>query len=714
LRRRRSFTPASLRGARLPIAAGLLLLTWIAPVLCGADESEPYDLLIRGAQVIDGSGAAGAVADVGIRKGRIAAVGDLRDSRATKSIDAKGLVLCPGFVDLHSHADRTILELRDAENYVRQGVTTLVVGNCGSSPVDAAAFFRGLHDGGAGVNIVLLIGHGSVRVAEVGDRNVAPTAEQLAGMQRRVGQMMEAGAVGLSTGLRYRPGAYADTKEVIAVAREIAPYGGFYATHMRDEGEQIMEALEEALTIGREAKTPVHVSHHKISSASVWGLTRLTLARIDQARAGGMDVTLDHYPYGAGSSGISLMVPQPLVAGGPQAFRERIAGDDERRRVLEAVEQDMRLKLFERGQDPKQVAHLRAALARIQVASLSEDTKLEGKNLAEILDLRGTPLSLRAGAELIVELVGRGAGAIYHTIDDREGGDVDRVMQHAQTCFASDGVVPQFGEGHPHPRSYGTYPRVLARYVRERGLLTWEAAIHKMTGLPARRLGWTDRGLVKPGHWADLVLLDPERIRDAATFAAPHQHAEGVVHVLIGGEPVLEAGRMTTQRPGRPVYSVPVADSAETKLRRDVVELLSQHDGRFGVLAATSDGREVFAFAADERFFLGPAGESREKAELPTLREAKVRDVPPTTTGSFHWRPHVAEEKAGGKPAGAESALPVVRRLDAAAITHVRLPDGRTLHVIAAYVGLPEDELAPASDAMQRQLSKLIYDYAAR
>jgi dihydroorotase/N-acyl-D-amino-acid deacylase len=676
-----------------------------------ADEkAESFDLLIRGAKVIDGTGGESVVADVAIDDGRITRIGKLDGLRADKTIDAAGLVLCPGFVDLHNHADRTILELRDAENYVRQGVTTLVVGNCGSSPVDAAGFFRSLHAGGAGVNIVLLIGHGSVRVAEVGDRSVAPTEEQLAGMHRRVRQMMEAGAVGLSTGLRYRPGAYAETPEVIAVTREIAPYGGFYATHMRDEGEQILEALEEALRIGREAEVPVHVSHHKISSASVWGLTRLTLARIDQARAGGMDVTLDHYPYGAGSSGISLMVPQPLVAGGAEAFRERIAKPEERQRVLESVEALMTRKLFESGQDPERPEHVRVALARIQVARLAENTELEGKNLAQILDLRKTPVTLRSGAELIVELVGQGAAAIYHTIDDRPGGDVDRVMQHPYTSISSDGVVPQFGEGHPHPRSYGTYPRLLARYVRERGVINWETAIHKMTGLPAERLGWSDRGLIKPGYRADVVLLDPERIRDTATFAAPHQYAEGVRHVLIGGEFVLEDGKLTGRRPGRPLYCVPVVNSPEAKLRRDVLALLSRFDARCGVLAVTDDGREVFAFNADDRFPFLPAspadGDRNGKrddaaAEEIALRDANLREAAPTVTGKLHIHPH---DDGKGEP----------RRVDVASLTHVRLPDGGRLHVAAAVSGVNETDAPAASEVLGQTLVKRIFEHLSR
>jgi dihydroorotase/N-acyl-D-amino-acid deacylase len=334
---------------------------------------------------------------------------------------------------------------------------------------------------------------------------------------------------------------------------------------MRDEGTKILEALDEALTIGRQAGVPVHISHHKISSASVWGLTTQTLDRIDKARAAGMDVTLDQYPYGAGSSGIALMVPQPAVAGGPEAFQKRIADRAFLNQVLRAVEQEVIQKLYEPGQAPANARDTEVALARIQLARSPKDKSLEGKDLAAILKQRQTPVSLKAGAELIVELVAAGATAIYHTVDDRPGKDVERILRHPQTCISSDGSVFPFGERHPHPRSYGTYPRVLARYVREQKVLSWEEAIHKMTGLPARRLRWTDRGEIKPGYWADIVLLKPDEVRDQATFETPHRYAVGIEHVLIRGEFVLKAGRMTGKRPGQPILAVPPKKAPASK-----------------------------------------------------------------------------------------------------------------------------------------------------
>jgi dihydroorotase/N-acyl-D-amino-acid deacylase len=570
---------------------------------CASPAPAPpaFDVVIRGGLLVDGSGAPGRRADLGILGGRIAAVGELA-APGREEVNAAGRVVSPGFVDLHSHADGGILQFRDAENYIRQGVTTLLCGNCGMSPTDFAGFFRRLREGGTGPNIALLIGHGSVRAAVVGNENVAAAPAQRERMGALIRSGMEAGAVGLSTSLRYGTGAYAPTEEIVEMAAAVAPYGGLYATHMRDEGSRILEALEEALRIGREAGVPVEVSHHKISSASAFGRTRETLAMIDRARAGGADVMLDQYPYGAGSSAISLCVPQTSLSGGLAAFRERVSDPARRAAILEAVEGFFVEKLFEAGQSPGEAGRAAAALARIQIARAAHDPKLEGRNLAQILESRGTPLTLRNGAELVVELVAQGVSAIYHTIDDRPGGDVDRVMRHPMTSIASDGSVFEFGSGNPHPRSYGCFPRLLARYVRERKLLTLEQAVHKMTGLPARRLGWTDRGTLAPGRWADVVVFDPATVEDRATFLEPHRHSAGVEHVLVRGRFVLKAGAMTGARPGRPIASVPAARTPETILRRDLLAILEEQDGETGLHVALEDGRWEFAINAEIPF----------------------------------------------------------------------------------------------------------------
>jgi N-acyl-D-aspartate/D-glutamate deacylase len=670
------------------LSALLALLLISSPSAGAAEPAGKFDLLIRNARIIDGTGRPAFRADVAIREGRIAAVARLDQAAAREVIDGTPYVLCPGFIDLHNHGDHGILQFRAAENFVRQGATTLVCGNCGSSPTDVPAFLRQLRDGGAGVNVVLLIGHGSVRQSVLGDRTDAPSAKELAQMRRLVQQAMEAGAVGMSSGLRYRPGAYAKTEEVIALAREVAPYGGFYATHMRDEGTKIMEAMDEALTIGRRAGVPVHISHHKISSASVWGLTTQTLGRIDQARAAGMDVTLDQYPYDAGSSAIALMVPQPAVSGGPEAFQKRIADPDYRKQILRAVEQEVIEKLYAPDQAPANARDTTAALARIQLARSPRDKALEGKNLTEILEARRTPVTLQSGADLIVELVAAGATAIYHTIDDRPGRDLERVLRHPQTCIASDGSVFPFGERHPHPRSYGTYPRVLARYVRGQKLLSWEEAIHKMTGLPARRLGWTDRGEIKPGYWADLVLLKPDEVRDEATFQTPHRYAVGIEHVLIRGEFLLKAGQMTGKRPGRPIFSVPVAQTPETRLRRDLLELLARYDGRFGLYAEPAGGGAAVAINADDPFPVGQVPGVAVRGPAMPLREF-IRLL-----AGAEQKSHVHRS-----PAGVEH--PYYRLYE-----RLSLPDGRTWYVSVAYDRPPADQVEPIAEMVRGELRK--------
>lgn len=667
-----------------------------AAATVASGEKGVFDIVIQNGMLIDGSGQAAVRADVGIRNGRIAAVGDLEALPRSTVVNAEGKVVCPGFVDLHSHADRGILKFRDAENYIRQGVTTLVCGNCGSSPTDVPKFFRDLRNGGTGPNIVLLIGHGSVRGAVVGDKNVAPTKAQLAEMRKLTRRAMEAGAAGMSTSLRYGLGAYAETEEVIAIAKELVPFGGFYATHMRDEGTRIIEALEEALRIGREAGIPVHVSHHKISSASVFGLTRQTLARIDQLRHAGFDVTLDQYPYGAGSGGTSLYVPQSSLSGGLAEFRKRIADPRQHTEIVEAVEELLVRKLYEAGQSPSDPKHTAEALARVQIARARHNPKLEGQNIPQILKSRQTAITLRNGALLLVELVSQGVKGINHTLEDRPGGDVDRVMLHPRTCVASDGGVFEFGTGNPHPRSYGCYPRVLGRYVRDRKLLSIERAIHKMTALPAERLGWTNRGLIKPGYWADVVVFDPKTVSDKATFLKPHQYSVGIEHVIVRGQFVLKAGKMTGLRPGRPVASVPSAKTPATKLRRDLLDILQSQDGRFGLFVTLPGREDALGINADDPFSMHGLTEARLSKPRLSVRELAHELLPSTAT-----RLHALDTKHDTGKTDRSGRYMAMRRHS--------LPDKKqTFTVVLVYDGLSKAGLASVANSVMKQTAARI------
>ncbi|HEY8470034.1 MAG TPA: D-aminoacylase [Longimicrobiales bacterium] len=511
----------------------------LAAAGCGAGSGgEAYDLLITGGTVVDGTGAPGYAADVAVREGRIVRVSrePLRRESAARVIDASGHVVAPGFIDLHAHLD-PLLRLPGAESHVRQGVTTALGGPDGTAPLPLAAYLDSAQALGLGMNVAFLAGHNTIRRRVMGTANRAPTEEELARMRELVAQAMEEGAFGLSTGLRYVPGAFATTDEVVELARVAAQHGGIYTSHLRDEGLHLLEGVAEALEIGRRAGIPVVLTHHKVVGKPMWGSSQRTLAMIDSARAAGTDVMADQYPYTATYTGISVLVPSWALAGGDSAFLRRLEvpalRDSIVRGIIWNIEND-------RGGGD---------LSRVQLARVSWDRTLEGRTLRDWAEREGRPPTSETGAELVIEAIRRGgASAIYHVLDE---GDVERIMRHPHTAIASDGRLTQPGEGHPHPRWYGTFPRVLGQYVRERGVLTLEEAVRKMTTLPADRLGLADRGRITEGAWADLVIFDPETVADRATFEDPHQYPEGIPYVIVNGVPVVDGGRFTDARPGR-------------------------------------------------------------------------------------------------------------------------------------------------------------------
>lgn len=506
---------------------------------CAGDvpESTAWDLLIAGGTVIDGTGASGRAADVAVRDGRIVRVGpDIERDSAARIIDATGLTVAPGFIDLHAHLD-PLLRLPGAESAARQGVTTALGGPDGSSPWPLAAYLDSAAAAGLGINVAFLVGHNTIRREVMGSENRAPTGPELDRMKEMVAQGMDDGAFGLSTGLRYIPGAFAETDEVVELARVAAERGGIYTSHLRDEGMQLIDGVAEAIEIGRRAGIPVVLTHHKVIGRPMWGSSARTLAMIDSARAAGIDVMADQYPYTASYTGISVLVPQWALAGGEEALIARlddpVLRDSIVRGIIWNIEND-------RGGGD---------LARVQLALVEWDRSLEGGTLADWANREGLPLTPASGAELVIRAMRQGgASAIYHVMDE---GDVERIMRHPFTAIASDGRLVQPGEGHPHPRWYGTFPRVLARYVRERGVLTLEEAVRKMTGLPADRLRLADRGRIAVGAAADIVVFDPSTIIDRATFEEPHQYPGGIPYVIVNGEPVVDDGRYTEARPGR-------------------------------------------------------------------------------------------------------------------------------------------------------------------
>jgi N-acyl-D-amino-acid deacylase len=495
-----------------------------------------FDLLIRNARVVDGTGNPWYRADIGVRSGRIAAVGNLREATASRTIDARERVVAPGFIDVHTHVEGTVEKLPRGDNYLMDGVTTIVTGNCGGSVADLAALFARLEKIGIGLNIASLIGHNTVRREVMGTANRHATAEEIARMRALVEQGMRDGAVGFSTGLIYIPGTYSSSDEVVALAKAAARHGAVYASHMRDEGARVLEAIEEALRVGREAGMRVQLSHFKIDSRRLWGSSEKSLALVEKARRDGVDVVVDQYPYDRSSTNLGITLPSWALADGPEEVKKRLADPATRARIAREMEQKV-----------KSLGHKNYSYA--MVASCEFDRTLEGKTITEIAVLRGRRKKLKDEIETILEIqAAGGAQMVYHSMGEK---DVDRIMRYPNTSVASDGGIREFGVGVPHPRSYGTNARVLDEYVRERGVLTLEDAIRKMTSLPARTFGFRDRGQAREGFWADLVIFDPARVQDKATFQQPHQYAEGFDFVLVNGVLMVEDGKLTDARGGK-------------------------------------------------------------------------------------------------------------------------------------------------------------------
>jgi N-acyl-D-amino-acid deacylase len=509
-------------------------LAWLISVAAYAAD---YDVLIRGARVADGTGNPWYRADIGVRGGRIAKIGALGRATAGRVIDAADRVVAPGFIDVHTHIEQGIFRVPRADSYLLDGVTTLVTGNCGGSATDLREWFARLTSTKTGPNIAALIGHNSVRTAAMGTANRQATPDELAKMRTLVEQAMRDGAVGFATGLWYVPGTYAKTEEVVALAKAAAQFGGVYATHMRDEGMSVEAAIDEAINIGRASGLRVQISHFKIIDKRRWSNSAKTLAKVEQARREGLDVVVDQYPYTAASASIDIFFPRDVLADGPSAIRERLTSPASRKRVAAEMRDNATLR---QGQNDYAFA---------VIADFPEDRTLEGRTISEINVAKGRPRSVDAEIETLIEMRLKGRPSIvYHTMSDE---DVDRIMAHPLTAIASDGSLMPLGEGIPHPRTYGTNARVFAKYVREKRLLTLEEAVRKMTSLPARTFGMKDRGEVREGFAADLVIFDPAKVTDRAMFEKPHQYSAGFDYVLVNGVTVVDNGVANSERPGQ-------------------------------------------------------------------------------------------------------------------------------------------------------------------
>ncbi len=497
---------------------------------------QEYDLIIKNGSVYDGSGNAPIKADVAIINDRIVKIGDLTSAKAKKNIDAEGLAVAPGFIDLHAHLE-PLLDLPGAESALRQGVTTSLGGPDGSSPWPIGKYLDKADSIGMSMNVAFLVGHNTVRKNIMSLENRAPTEAELTAMQKQIKQGMQEGAFGMSTGLKYIPGAFSEVNEVISLSKQASKYNGIYTSHLREEGIGLFEAVAEAIQIGKEANIPIVLTHHKAIGTKMWGGSVKTLAMVDSARKLGIDVMMDQYPYNASYTGIGVLIPSWSRAGGTEGFKNRVNNpilkDSIKRGIIHNI-------LYDRGG---------ADLHRIQFALVEWKKDLEGRTLHDWLVERNLEPTVENGAELVIEAqLNGGASCVYFAMDD---GDVERIMKHPQTMIASDGRLVAPGDGHPHPRWYGTFPRVLGLYVREKKVLPLEVAIQKMTMMPADRLGLKERGRIQENAFADIVVFDPETVIDKATFQDPHQYPEGIDYVIVNGVVSVDDGEFKDARSGR-------------------------------------------------------------------------------------------------------------------------------------------------------------------
>lgn len=534
----------------------------------GRKELLEFNILIKNGRVIDGTGNPWYKANMGICNGRIASIGALEKAEAKTIIDVSGLAVAPGFIDMHTHSDFNYLVNPRAESKIRQGVTTEVIGNCGSSAAPLTDTFRKrimrtmpfleeagadldwstmaeylqrLERQGVSLNVAPLVGHGTVRACVMGYEERAPTLDELAEMKGLVAEAMEAGAFGMSTGLIYTPGSYAETGEIIELCKTVAEYRGIYTSHIRGEERTLKKAVGEAIEIGETAGVPVEISHHKASGERAWGEVKNTLKMIESARNRGVDVTCDVYPYVATSFELSAMLPPWAHADEYGVVVERLKDVEQRRKMR----RDMKRGLAKWSTPLKQTNW-----DKIMIASSPKNPKFEGKMIETIAKEKGAdPFDLVFN--LLVE-ENLGVRVIRFSINEN---DLQTVLKYPNSMIGSDGssLAPYgpLGKGKPHPRNYGTFPRVLGRYVRQTHTLTLQDAIRKMTSLPAQKLKLRDRGLIREGSWADMVIFNAKEISDRATFAKPHQYPKGIEYVIVNGNIVVEHGKHEGILPGK-------------------------------------------------------------------------------------------------------------------------------------------------------------------
>lgn len=521
------------------VTLALILVVFCLPT--GADglaDEQDFDLIIKGGRIVDGTGNPWFYGDVGIRNGRIAAIGNISPARAVRVIEANGKIVAPGFIDVHAHIEGDIEARPLAESYLRMGVTSVITGNCGSSESPLGEWFGKLEKQGISINVGSLVGHNKVRrLGMNGDFDRPPTAEELEKMRSLVSQAMRDGAVGFSTGLEYVPGIYAKTDEIVALAKAAAEYGGIYTTHMRDEGIAIEQAIKESLEVGALAHCPVEISHFKISAKKRWGASELTIKLVEDARAKGQQVTVDQYLYTAGATSIDIIFPAWVFDGGETKVKERLNDAATRQRAI----REMLAKASGQGFDD---------LSFVQITNYTPNPAFNGKRLNEIAKMVKGNDAAEAQAELAMEIrLQGGAGIVVHKMSDV---DVERIFRQPFTMIAADaGVMDINSKANPHPRGFGNNARVLGLYTREKRLISLEEAVSKMSSLPAQTFGLWERGILRPGMVADVVIFDEQTVADRATFEQPKQYATGFDYVLVNGQVVIDNGKHTGTKPGQ-------------------------------------------------------------------------------------------------------------------------------------------------------------------
>ncbi|MEJ7769744.1 MAG: D-aminoacylase [Chitinophagaceae bacterium] len=515
------------------------LFALLFPVCIMAQQKDAEILIVNG-RVIDGTGNNWYYANVSIRDGKIFKIGkEVLPKPGTKVIDARGMIVAPGFIDVHTHLEGDEIKNPEATNFILDGVTTCITGNCGASNTDIGKYLSWIDSLKLSINVATLAGHNDIRKAAMGRANRDASAGEMEQMESLVTKAMREGAVGLSTGLIYIPGTYTKTPEIVALAKIVSAYNGVYASHMRDEGDSVKQAIEEALTIGREANIPVEISHFKLSGQQNWGRSKETVNMIEAARREGIEVTIDQYPYTASSTSISTLMPDELLADGQDSIRARLE-----RPALK----DYAVKYMMRRLKKRKLKHFSYAV----VATYEEDSTYNGKSIEAINLMKGRKHTLKAEATTVVDIMMHGgASAIFHGMGDE---DVNRIMQYPFNMFASDASIRLFNMGMPHPRGYGTNARVLAKYVREQKLFSLEEAIRRMTSLPAQKFQLAGRGLLKEGYAADIVIFDEKQVSDLSTFEKPHAYSKGFHFVLVNGMVTVADEKHNGNRAGRALY----------------------------------------------------------------------------------------------------------------------------------------------------------------